>query len=77
MPGSAGLNRRRVRPSLCQNRLTMVMIRHVVAVAMHGPNQVFFKSMGVAMRGDHLGMLLQGLDNFGDMRRAWRYGPEA
>lgn len=46
----------------------MIVISDVVTVAVHRPDQVFFQPMGVTVCRDHFGMLLQSLENRGDMR---------
>jgi glutamine amidotransferase PdxT len=46
----------------------MIVISDVVTVTVHRPDQVFFQPMGVTVRRDHFGVVLQSLENRGDMR---------
>ncbi len=54
----------------------MVMIRNVVTVAMHGPEQVLEKPMGVTVVCDHLKMIDDGLDDLRRVMRRWKEGRE-
>ena len=46
-----------------QKCLTVVVVRHVVGVAVHRPVKIFFETMGMAVIGDHLQMVLYRLED--------------
>ncbi len=52
------------------------MIDHVMAMAMHRPDQILFEPMGMTVCGNYLGMLLKGLENCRHMRRSRSCSPE-
>jgi len=47
------------------------MIDNIVTVAVHGPVQIFFKTMGMTVVLDHFEMVLHGFKDCGRMRKAW------
>lgn len=52
------------------------MIRHFMAVAVHGPKKVLFKPMRMAVRLDHLQMIVDRFKDRGGMGKRGHDGPE-
>lgn len=48
-----------------QDQLIVVVIGFIMAVAVHGPRQIFFKTMGMPVILDYLCMIGKGLEDFG------------
>lgn len=75
-PCSAGFKQNIRCVGLGKDSLRMIVIGSVVAVAMHGPDYVFFQPVGMAMGCDHLGVFLKGLNDFRHMRGGRDRGPD-
>lgn len=43
----------------------MIVIRYIMAVAVHGPEKVFLEAVRMPMVRDHIQMILNGLENCG------------
>ena len=61
LPSLIPLKFRRCGGTAGKKRLSVVMIGHIVAVAMHRPIQVFFQPVGMAVILNHVQMILKGL----------------
>lgn len=64
-------------PVTCeQKHLTMVVVRDIMAMAMHRQVDVFRQVMGMPMILDHLLMILKSLEEHGRMAERRHHGPE-
>jgi len=56
--------------------LTVIMVGHVVAVSMERPVKILFRSVRMAMVGDHFSMIGNNLEHGRGVACAWRNGPD-
>lgn len=52
------------------------MVRQIVLVAVHGPEQINLYAMGMAVVFDHLKMILHGIDKLWRMGGRWNSRPD-
>lgn len=63
-------------PTRQQNGLRVIVIDRVMAVAMHRPEQVFMKPVGMPVTLNHFGVFLECFNDLWHMRTAGGYAPD-
>lgn len=75
-PKAIAIARHRVRDrAKRQQRLTVIMVRHIMAMPVERPVEILFKSMRMAMLCNHFGMIGHNLEQGGHMACARRDRP--
>ena len=59
-----------------EERLVVVVVGHVMAVAVHRPVEIFLEAVRMPVIGDRLQMILDRLEHSWGMGRCWHDGPD-